>query len=106
MNSENTIAEFYRQIGRTFRQHGADRVVLLKSRTCQQNDEAADQMSGIDSGRTGMYLEVAVDGCFDLQELQKVCSEQWPDAEISILDLSAEENLNLIDEVLEDGILL
>lgn len=106
MNSENTIAEFYRQIGRTFRQHGADRVVLLKSRTCQQNDEAADQMSGIDSGRTGMYLEVAADGCFDLQELQKVCSEQWPDAEISILDLSAEENLNLIDEVLEDGILL
>lgn len=90
MNNENTIAEFYRQIGSTFRQHGADRVVLLKSRTCQQS----------------MYLEVAVDGCFDLQELRKVCTEQWPDAEISILDLSAEENLNLIDEVLEDGILL
>lgn len=90
MNSENTIAEFYRQIGRIFRQHGADRVVLLKSRTCQQS----------------MYLEVAADGCFDLQELRMVCTEQWPDAEISILDLSAEENLNLIDEVLEDGILL
>lgn len=90
MNSENTIAEFYRQIGRIFRQHGADRVVLLKSRTCQQS----------------MYLEVAADGCFDSQELRKVCTEQWPDAEISILDLSAEENLNLIDEVLEDGILL
>lgn len=90
MNNENTIAEFYRQIGRTFRQHGADRVVLLKSRTCQQS----------------MYLEIAADGCFELQELQKVCSEQWPDAEISILDLNEEENLNLIDEVLEDGILL
>lgn len=99
MNSKNTITEFYRQIGTTFREHGADRVVLLKAKNCQQNDKDTKQIYS-------MYLEIAADGCFDKEKLQKFCTEQWPDAEIRILDLSAEENLNLIDEILEDGILL
>lgn len=113
MNSETMITELYRQIGRSFREHGADRVVLLKAKTIPSTEQNRTNLSAVDNKageggqvRPNMYLEIAADGCFMLQELQKLCAAQWPDVEISILDLNAEENLELIDEVLEDGILL
>lgn len=38
--------------------------------------------------------------------MQQECRQLWPGVEISILDLNEDENLNLVDEVMEDGILL
>ena len=85
------VTELYREIGKTFRSWGAIQVVILKSRT---NIEADVQMK----------LEIAVDGCIDKKEMQKNVKMIWPQISMEILDLN--ENPNMIDEIVEDGIVI
>lgn len=85
------ITKIYREIGRKFHDMGADQVVLLKSGSCQAQE-------------IQMYLEIAVDGMIDQKELMKQAKLNWPQVEIRILDLN--EDPNLIQEVVEDGIVL
>lgn len=96
---EITIDELYRQIGRTFREHGADKVVLLKAKKMKRPAENTER-------EKEYFLEVAADGWFDKKKLQQKCSQLWPEVEMNILDLNEDENLGLVDEVMEDGILL
>lgn len=96
MSGDYTIAELYRQIGRTFRAHGVDKVVLLKAKNRATELDTYPEMT----------LEIAADGWFDKKKLQQECRLLWPGVEINILDLNEDENLDLVDEVMEDGILL
>lgn len=89
MEKEFSVLELYREIGRTFHGAGADKVVLLRARN-----------------QNGMSLEIAVDGFFDKRKLQDECEKKWPEVAIRLLDLNEDENLELVDEVMEDGILL
>lgn len=86
------VTVLYRQIGKTFRERGADRVILLRSRKY--------------SDKAGMELEVAVDGASDKEELQKECKRLWPEVDIVIFDMNEEEHIDLLNEAMEDGILL
>lgn len=99
-----TVTDLYREIGRIFREYGADKVVLLKSAKQIENSSLSG-LGGEEIWR-GMSLEVAVDGWIDSRQLEKVCKELWPGLEISVLDLNEDENPGLADEVMEDGILL
>lgn len=89
MEKEFSVLELYREIGRTFHGAGADRVVLLRARN-----------------QKSISLEIAVDGFFDKKKLQDACEEKWPEVAVRILDLNEDENLDLMDEIMEDGILL
>lgn len=102
MSEDYTITELYRQIGRTFRDHGADKVVLLKAKNKKESMIDRNAITGCPE----MTLEIAADGWFDKKKLQQECKQLWPGVEINILDLNEDENLDLVDEVLEDGILL
>lgn len=88
-----SVADLYREIGRTFREHGAERVALLSSKTCSDAE-------------TEIELEVAVDGMIDEKELYQSSKNQWPYVQMKILNLNEEHNIHLIDEVIEDSILL
>ncbi len=90
---EYTVAELYREIGKVFREHGAQRVALLSSRTNQGTVQE-------------MTLELAVDGDIVAKELYQECHRRWPSVEMVIYDLNDENNVDLIDEVVEDSILL
>lgn len=85
------ITNIYREIGRTYREYGADQVVLLKSQASLENEKE-------------LSLEIAVDGAVDIHELQKISRQCWPAVVVELLDLN--ENPNLITEIVEDGILL
>lgn len=91
MNTYDT-AELYRQIGKRFRQKGADRVILLRSRKYPE--------------KAGMELVIAADGTFQKEELQNESKSLWPDVEITILDLKEDIKGELLEEAIEDGILL
>lgn len=85
------ITKLYREIGKKYREWGAEQVVLLKSRSFQD-----DEME--------MMLEIAVDGMMNSDVLRKKSNILWPHIHIKILDLN--ENPNLIEEVIEDGMIL
>lgn len=83
----------YREIGKILHQLGAYRAVLVNSKaTPGQNCE--------------MYLEIAVDGAIDLNEASKCCKENWEHISIKLLDLNNYENIELMREVIEDGVQL
>lgn len=86
------VTVLYRQIGKTFREKGADRVILLRSRTILDG--------------AGMELEIAADGAINKDELQSESRRLWPECEITILDMNEEIHADLLNEAMEDGILL
>lgn len=83
----------YREIGRTLHEMGAFRVVLLNAKA-------------VPGAEKEMYLEIAVDGCMDLENAKIRCRECWPEVEINLIDLNDERTMDLMDEVIEDGIQL
>ena len=87
------IVNIYREIGKTLRALGAQRVVLLHSKaTPSENYE--------------MSLEVAVDGMIDVTEADKVCRATWENIDMKLLDLNDYSNRALMTEAIEDGIQL
>lgn len=88
-----SVADLYREIGRTFREHGADRVALLSSKTYSE-------------GEYELELQVAVDGMIDEKELYRLSVQNWPYVKMKLLNLNDEKHMHLIDEVIEDSILL
>lgn len=89
---EYDVTELYRQIGRKFRERGADRVILLCSRKFPDS--------------SGMALEIAADGCICREELLNESKALWPEVEITIFDMNEDEHADLLNEAMEDGILL
>lgn len=89
---EYQITELYRQIGKTLREKGADRVILLRSRRHLQEEE--------------MTLEIAVDGSIHKEQLDQMAKMLWPKLHCSFLDLNEAGNEELLWEAIEDGILL
>lgn len=90
--TECNVIELYRQIGKIFRENGADRVILLCSRKHLQDE--------------GMTLEIAVDGNIQKTQLMQEAAKLWPKLECKLLDLNEAGNEELFSEAIEDGILL
>ena len=83
----------YREIGKTLHRMGAYRVVLLNSKATPDDHYI-------------MSLEIAVDGAIDVKKASTECNSNWPNILIKLLDLNDFENLELMREVIEDGIQL
>ncbi len=81
----------YREIGKTLHGLGAYRAVIVRSKA------APGEMPE-------MSLEIAVDGGIDVKKASEQCRKQFPNVEIMLLDLSEDANMDLIQEVIEDGI--
>lgn len=82
---------FYRKIGKTLHGLGAYRAVVVRSKA------TPEKMPKIS-------MEIAVDGSIDIKKASEQCRKEFPNAEITLLDLSADANMNLMQEVIEDGI--
>ena len=87
------IVNIYREIGKTLRALGAQRVVLLHSKATPNE-------------KYEMSLEVAVDGMIDVTEADKVCRAAWENIDMKLLDLNDYSNRALMTEAIEDGIQL
>ena len=85
------ITKLYREIGKKYREWGADKVYLLKSHV------------NLD-GEIQMCLEIAIGGMMIIEDIQKHSKLCWPDIMINILDLN--EQPNLIGEIVADAVLL
>lgn len=85
--------ELYRAIGKMMRGQGAERIYLLRAKILTE-------------GPCRMQLELAADGVWDMELAKSRCREAWPEISIRLLDLNAEENAELSEEVMEDGIQL
>lgn len=87
------IENLYRAIGKTLHELGSYRAVLIHSKATP--DASCE-----------MHLEIAVDGAIDISHADKICREKWPNIHIQLLDLNDYDNIELITEVIEDGIIL
>ena len=83
----------YREIGKTLHSMGAYRVILLNSKATPDDHYV-------------MSLEIAVDGAIDVKKARTECNSKWPHILIALLDLNDFENLEIMKEVIEDGIQL
>lgn len=93
MNTQYEVVELYREIGREFRQLGAEKVILLHSRT---NPEKVEEM----------ILEIAVEGFVEKEKLNVKSKERWPFLTIEIILVNELNNHELENEIMEDGIII
>lgn len=87
------IVELYREIGKLFRENGAEQVALLSSKNLHNAD-------------CEMRLEIAADGSMNMKNIVEQCYKNWPQVEFVIYDLNNEEKRYLIEEINEGGIVL
>ena len=87
------MVELYRAIGKTLHELGAYRAVIIRAKATPNTSYE-------------MNLEIAVDGAIDVRYADKICAEKWPNMCIRLLDLNDYDNIELMTEVIEDGIKL
>ena len=85
------MVKLYRAIGKTLHELGADRAVIIGAKAAPNTSYE-------------MNLEIAVDGAIDVCYADKICAEKWPNICTSLLDLNDYGNMELMNEVIEDGI--
>ena len=85
------ITNLYREIGKEFRSLGAERVLLVSSRTCNTSDRE-------------MILEVAVEGLENAAQLQEHAEKMWPSVQVQVILIGETENRWI--DLEEDGIVL
>ena len=85
------MVELYRAIGKTLHELGAYRAVIIRAKATPNTSYE-------------MNLEIAVDGAIDVRYADKICAEKWPNMCIRLLDLNDYDNIELMNEVIEDGI--
>lgn len=83
----------YRTIGKILHELGAYRAVIISSKATPNTFYEMD-------------LEIAVDGEIDIDYAYKICAEKWPNIYIRLLNLNDYVDINLMNEVIEDGIKL
>lgn len=81
----------YRKIGSALHQIGAYRAVIVKSKAMP---DRVPEMS----------LEIAVDGNIDVKKAAEQCRQQFPEVQIILLDLAENTDMELMQEIIEDGI--
>ncbi|MGI6011799.1 MAG: hypothetical protein ACOX8H_09940 [Ruminococcus sp.] len=86
------IKDTYQQIGRELREWGAEKVILLSSRT--------DAESGCTK------LEIVTEGIYRKSEVQKQLEEKWPKLRIRLLCMEDMTGAEQIAEIENDGIKL
>lgn len=87
------MVELYRAIGKMLHELGAYRAVIIRAKATPNTSYE-------------MNLEIAVDGAIDVRYADKICAEKWPNMCIRLLDLNDYDNIELMNEVIEDGIKL
>lgn len=85
------ITNLYREIGKEFRSLGAERVLLISSKTCNTAERE-------------MILEVAVEGVENAVPLQEHAEKMWPSVQVQVI-LTGETENGWVD-LEEDGIVL
>ena len=85
------VVDLYREIGRTLHDLGAYRAVLLNAKATPNEVHE-------------MSLQVVVDGLIDVENAVKVCKEKWETIQITLMDLNDYANIDLMKEVIEDGV--
>lgn len=81
----------YRKIGKVLHGLGAYRAVVVRSKA---TPEKIPEMS----------MEIAVDGSIDVKKASEYCRKEFPNVEIILLNLSEDANMDLMQEVIKDGI--
>lgn len=93
MKIQYEIVDLYREIGRTFHQLGAEKVTLLHSRTNPENVEE-------------IILEIAIEGFVKKEELSVKSRELWPFLKIEFILVNELDDHELVNEIMEDGIII
>lgn len=91
MKSTKDAAELYREIGRQFREFGADQVVLLSSKNDKETFEIIE-------------LQIAVEGIVNKKELETVCLKLWPQIRFELMIDDESDGGLLHQEMIEEGV--
>lgn len=87
------VVDLYREIGKEFRSLGAEKVILIQSRTNPENTEE-------------MFLEVAVEGFVEKELLLRKSQELWPFVSMEVTVLDEISDRECVSEIMEDGIFI
>lgn len=87
------VVDLYREIGKEFRSLGAEKVILIQSRTNPENTEE-------------MFLEVAVEGFVEKELLLRKSQELWPFVSMEVIVLDEMSDRECVSEIMEDGIFI
>lgn len=87
------VVDLYREIGKEFRNLGAEKVILIQSRTNPENTEE-------------MFLEVAVEGFVEKELLLRKSQEFWPFVSMEVTILDEMSDRECVSEIMEDGIFI
>lgn len=96
MKTSYEIVDLYREIGKTFKDMGAEKVVLVNSRTNVKSSSFTEEI----------FLEIAVEGNVDQKMLEKTACEKWPFLSMDLMVLDESSDQNLVSEIMEDGIFI
>lgn len=96
MKTSYEIVDLYREIGKTFKDMGAEKVVLVNSRTNVKSSSFTEEI----------FLEIAVEGNVDQKMLEKTACEKWPFLSMDLMVLDERSDQNLVSEIMEDGIFI
>ena len=96
MKTSYEIVDLYREIGKTFKDMGAEKVVLVNSRTNVKSSSFTEEI----------FLEIAVEGNVDQKMLEKTACEKWPFLSMDLMVLDERSDQNLGSEIMEDGIFI
>lgn len=87
------VVDLYREIGKEFRSLGAEKVILIQSRTNPGNTEE-------------MFLEVAMEGFVEKELLLRKSQELWPFVSMEVTVLDEMSDRECVSEIMEDGIFI
>lgn len=88
------ITSLYRDIAKTYREMGADKIVLVKSQNYSE-------MSGCE-----MSMDIVLDGDIIREDIAKVTKQKWDFIQMNIQYLADDPTGQLMEEMVYDGIWL
>lgn len=88
------ITSLYRDIAKTYREMGADKIVLVKSQNYSE-------MPGCE-----MSMDIVLDGDIVREDIKKITEQKWDFIQMNIQYLTDDPTGKLIKEMVDDGIWL
>lgn len=88
------ITTLYRDIAKTYREMGADKIVLVKSQNYSE-------MPGCE-----MSMDIVLDGDIIREDIAKVTKQKWDFIQMNIQYLADDPTGKLMEEMVYDGIWL
>lgn len=88
------ITSLYRDIAKTYREMGADKIVLVKSQNYSE-------MPGCE-----MSMDIVLDGDIVREDIKKITEQKWDFIQMNIQYLADDPTGQLMEEMVDDGIWL